>query len=284
MDINDLKAEYKISKFYIQRAKRLLPLSYLVAILVVGMHILTTKEDNFHYLTSLLFILFYIPNFYSGDWFFGYSDLPKPLDHYWSLGVEEQFYFAWPLILFLILKKSVNGQIRILTILIGIFMVAHWIPPFFGIGGQSLPTTYADLLLMGALISLLRRYFKFNLKLSNLNATLCLIILFFVLLRFPTEAVFFQGKYPRPLYYLYQLSLVGGVFLLSLRIGLKHQILRFIGNISYGIYLIHKPLLYFAQKYLVNTQGVIVATVVLSIGLAWISYRYFESRFYKRSY
>lgn len=283
MDNNDLQTKYKISHFYIQRAKRLLPLSYFIAILVVGVQVLIFKEDSFQYLTSLLFIIFYIPNFYSGEWFFGYKDLPEPLSHYWSLGIEEQFYFVWPLVLFFILKRDINRQLQIFAMLIGVFVVAHWVPPLFGIGGQSLPTTYADLLLIGGLLCLLHRYFHFYLRFSTIHGILVLVGLFLILLFFPTEEVFFQGKYPLPMFYLYQVSLVSSIFIFSLCIGIDFPVLQFLGKISYGIYLIHNPLLIFTQEYWFGNQGIIVATILSSIGLAWISQKYFESRFYRKS-
>ena len=283
IQINNQRVRHIISSFYVQRAKRLIPLSYFVAITVTTIQLFIVQEEQFHYLTSLIFILFYVPNLYSGEWFYGFSDLPNPLDHYWSLGVEEQFYLVWPLVLLLILRRSIESQLKIVTLILTFFVLAHWIPPIFGIGGQSLPTTYFDLMLVGSALALLRRHFYFQIRVSTELAKLCLISLFIVALYFPTKEVFFQGTHPHPLYYVFQLFLVSGIFISSLRVGIKHRALQFIGNISYGIYLIHDPLLYYSQKYLLDNSVISALCIVTSIFLAWLSNKYFESRIYKRS-
>lgn len=282
-EINSRSVRRTISLFYIQRAKRLLPLSYLMAISVTVIQLFASQEEWFHYVSSLIFITFYIPNLYSGEWFYGFSDLPKPLGHYWSLGVEEQFYFVWPIMLVLILRRTRNSQIKVINIMLAFFIFAHWIPPIFGVGGQSLPTTYFDLLLVGALLALLRRYFRFQVIIPTKLAVFGLISLFIVSFYFPTEEIFFRETHPNPLFYVFQLCLVSGIFLSSLSFGINYKILQFIGNISYGIYLIHNPLLYFTKKYLNDEFYVSAPCIALSILLAWLSNKHFESRIYKRS-
>ena len=89
----------RLSRFYIRRARRLLPAVVLVlaAVLVVGKTYdavtqLAWRQDS---VATLLYIANW--HFISADasYFNEFSD-PSPLRHMWSLAIEEQFYLVWP--------------------------------------------------------------------------------------------------------------------------------------------------------------------------------------------
>lgn len=95
----------RLRNFYGARARRLLPASALVGIVtIVGsafllppLQVKTTAIDA---ITSAL----YVSNYWfisSGINYFGKQSVlsPSPFQHYWSLGVEEQFYIVWPLLI-----------------------------------------------------------------------------------------------------------------------------------------------------------------------------------------
>jgi peptidoglycan/LPS O-acetylase OafA/YrhL len=103
-----------IANFYRRRVRRLMP----AALVVIGATVLTahfafnatrfatTRTDglwsavfwaNWHFASA-------------GTDYFAASAPPSPLQHYWSLSVEEQFYVVWPVALFLLGLAVVRGQ------------------------------------------------------------------------------------------------------------------------------------------------------------------------------
>ncbi|HEY3810207.1 MAG TPA: acyltransferase family protein, partial [Acidimicrobiales bacterium] len=90
--------------FYGRRARRLLPASVLVVVVtaVAARHWLpplqtpAVAKDG---LTSALYVANYRFAFAHTS-YLNAATPPSPFQHYWSLGVEEQFYLLWPLLLF----------------------------------------------------------------------------------------------------------------------------------------------------------------------------------------
>ena len=92
----------RLSAFWIRRARRLLPALLVLLVVVVLVY---RAESESHALSLLrgdaLTALAYVANWrmiYRGDDYFTQTSAPSPLQHTWSLGIEEQFYLLWPLI------------------------------------------------------------------------------------------------------------------------------------------------------------------------------------------
>jgi peptidoglycan/LPS O-acetylase OafA/YrhL len=87
-----------------------------------------------------------------------YSDLTAPLSHTWSLGVEEQFYLAWPLLFLLFLRhttaRKVLAWVAALCVLPLLWRLALW-DPTAAHRIYNGPDTRADQLLIGALLAVL---------------------------------------------------------------------------------------------------------------------------------
>ncbi|WP_405622776.1 acyltransferase family protein [Streptomyces sp. NBC_00076] len=85
-----------------------------------------------------------------------YSDLTAPLSHTWSLGVEEQFYLAWPLVLLVLLRnataRTVLGWVAALCVLPVLWRMMLW-DPTAAHRIYNGPDTRADQLLVGALLA-----------------------------------------------------------------------------------------------------------------------------------
>jgi peptidoglycan/LPS O-acetylase OafA/YrhL len=88
--------------FYVRRAFRILPAAYIY-IAIIG--ILQWKNLR---LSDYLTAIFYVRNFTDGAFAFG---------HLWSLSVEEQFYFLWPVLLLLFFRRRIT--IALIGIAIG---------------------------------------------------------------------------------------------------------------------------------------------------------------------
>lgn len=92
--------QVRLREFWARRALRLVPALVAVLLVMVPLVLLLSPDDHWARIRDQgLATLFYV-----GNWHHMFPDdvawlyLPLPLDHTWSLAVEEQFYAAWPLI------------------------------------------------------------------------------------------------------------------------------------------------------------------------------------------
>ncbi|WP_232677502.1 acyltransferase family protein [Nocardioides sp. R-C-SC26] len=89
--------------FYARRARRILPAATLVTVVTLAASVLwISVVDALEVVKDALWATFFAANVRFaavGTDYFAQEDGPSPLQHYWSLAVEEQFYLVWPLVL-----------------------------------------------------------------------------------------------------------------------------------------------------------------------------------------
>ncbi|OZD58419.1 hypothetical protein CH263_24480 [Rhodococcus sp. 06-1059B-a] len=99
-----------ISNFYRRRARRILPVSLLVlGTTVTASYVLLLTSRFEDVVGDAWWSLFFMVNWHFeavGTDYFQSALPPSPLQHYWSLAVEEQFYLVWPLLIVALLMAT----------------------------------------------------------------------------------------------------------------------------------------------------------------------------------
>lgn len=122
-------------QFYQRRIKRILPASTLalVATVIVAFIVFPGARAWSTFWDGVWAMLF-VGNWRfaaSGTDYFAAEDGVSPLQHYWSLGVEEQFYFVWPWIMLLALvvvarrRPRINARV-VASVVIGVLSLASF--------------------------------------------------------------------------------------------------------------------------------------------------------------
>jgi peptidoglycan/LPS O-acetylase OafA/YrhL len=278
------KDKFSYLDFYSRRIRRIFPaLAIILAFsLVVGWFVFLPREYAMlgrHVAAGAAFIANLI--FWSEAGYFDLASHTKPLLHLWSLGIEEQFYFLYPLILPIIWK--VRGH-RIL--LLSVLTACSFALSIYFVGTDKSAAFYSPItrfweLSIGGLVAMSQynnQTRKSCLTLAVHNyvsiAGAGLIVTGLVLV---TSRSTFPGWWALfPVIGTTLLLWSGSATYIS-RI-LSNRLLVGIGLISYPLYLWHWPLLTFAHSWLGEHPSRIVraAIVGLSVLLAWLTYRLIE--------
>lgn len=265
--------------FLLRRALRILPLYYLVVVLfaIIAPHFSTTKwfsEYQIFFWTHTSNFLFLNKGFF------------RPLGHFWSLAIEEQFYLIWPFFVLYLKSKQLIGVSAIL-IIISILIRSIWSEnPFISYG---MPLAHLDGLLIGSVISAALRTDKTHLFTTNIN-----YIFIFCGLAFATFIAYgFYSKselHSNPLSITVASFFFGCVLIRCLGCGwmakmFSNSILVYFGKYSYGIYIFNSLFYHFANWVGVDkcngNQKLFFYTLVLLLTLfvSYMSYNFFEIKF-----
>jgi len=286
------RARYFLS-FYIRRALRLFPVFYGVAALLL----IVTPFFHLHWRPLQAWYLFYAANFLQLHDFSLSFVGPFKLMHLWSLALEEQFYFVWPLVVLLVRDRlslvKVAIGIAIVAPLLRIALVNLHVPAL--VIYYQLPTRMDGFAVGGALALLVRDHDLAVLaKPSKVIFPVCVSILLGLALA--RGSLRFDDPWMIQVGYSTLAIMFGSLLILALQSeGLVPRVfhwsvLRFFGLISYGFYVYHE-LIHDLTKPIYNTYvnhlhslaiaGVLYTASVLAIvtGLSFLSYRYFEAPF-----
>src|SRR3984957_12404973 len=160
----DRAGRLNLKDFWSRRARRLLPALALMLVVVTAAATVIEPGQGASLRQSLLAAVTYTSNWYQilhhVSYFatLGLFTAPPPLDHLWSLAIEEQFYLIWPVLLWLIILRLNGRRARVTATLILAALSALAMALEYSPGDPSLvyygTDTHASALLIGAALAL----------------------------------------------------------------------------------------------------------------------------------
>ena len=276
------KQSFSFNQFYQRRIRRIFPslLLVLIACLFFGWFSLFADEYEQlgkHIVAGSTFISNLV--LWSESSYFDIAAEKKPLLHLWSLGIEEQFYFFWPIFCWLFWKFRAHYLWIVLAITIFSFGLNAWLIDIDGVATFYSPITRFWELLVGAFLAYvvlfnpesLERVKRFNNTFSILG-----LVLIIVSISVFTKDLAFPGWWAAlPVLGVFLLIMAGPDTWVSKKI-LSNKVLVWFGLISFPLYLWHWPLLTFVRLLSDSPRYLIIGSIISSIFLAWLSYRYVE--------
>ena len=296
--LNSLESKHYIRNFFGKRILRIFPLYYLclVIFIVILPSFSPYKSELQYYVENQAWFWFYLQNWLLS---FNFPRTNTVLNHFWSLGVEEQFYLVWPFII-LWLRKPKKLLVFILVILL-LLLVGRsvvWMCRFPHLNYTTLYTfTRIDGICIGCIIALLH---KINYNFLRNNIAIIVIALavmnfgFYFLSRtgdFPYLAFAGYTTFAALFGLLVHEAVTGDTKIIN--VIFRNPILKFFGVISYGFYVFHWPVYsitqpemhrFFLTIQLTETMSRLVASVIatlIALILSIISYYALEINFLK---
>jgi peptidoglycan/LPS O-acetylase OafA/YrhL len=299
-----------LARFWGHRVRRLVPalLVMLVGIALYG-YFLAPSDTLGQLRGDALATLFYVNNWHQisgSQGYFAALNTPRPLLHTWSLSIEEQFYLVWPLLVLGILRWSRSLRTLLVVTVAGAVASAVAMAVVYGNGsGESRAyygtDTRAQALLIGAALAIvlahplprrrtgpvpttsLIRSFALSrtarLGLAGVGVVGLAAVLVLSTADDSTTAWIYRGGFT--LVALATAAIIACVALVpdgSLSRALSLRPVRYVGAISYGLYLYHWPIFVVVDHARTGLVGwpLFVVRVALSFAVAVASFHFLE--------
>lgn len=273
------KTEHSFFKtFYARRLLRIFPLYYLF--LVIYYFVLPPLTHNaFIPFNKQWYFWVYLQNFaYTFNW-----NVAGP-NHFWSLAVEEHFYFIWPvLVYFLSVKKIMHAAV----VLIAVSFITRLVLLNAGYGVFYFTFTNLDALAAGALLAVKEKRHglaSFSVKKFSLTLVLVFIptIVIWVFTGGKSLAIVQALKFPLLafVYYCFIGLVIAAGESTGIKLLFKNRPMLYAGKISYGLYVYHPLIFIYYTAY--YTTGSFVADMLIcfiaAFAVASVSYYLFEAK------
>ncbi|HIW07037.1 MAG TPA: acyltransferase [Candidatus Ignatzschineria merdigallinarum] len=281
------QGSFSFKNFYTRRIKRILPLFFTVLIptIIVASFLLLPNDYEQFWRSARYAIQFRANRAFMGDNYFDVATEEKPLLHLWSLAIEEQFYFIFPLACWLTYKvfqgKNNKRFYYFLIIIAGIIIstiLAEYSFLHRANDSYYMLRNRAAELLIGCGLALFP--FQITKKMKSSLGAIGIILLILCLILFdPTTSI--------PGVYVLLPTIAAALFILDdSQSGYKKLFtikpIRLIGLWSFSIYLWHWPILAF-MRYVQQSSLLpitwIVSAVLMTFFLSILSYYFIENTF-----
>ena len=277
-----------LTAFYARRVRRLLPAAVVaLACTLVASFIVLAPLDRASVALDAAAAALSVGNIRfamaEGDYFASIAS-PSPLLHFWSLAVEEQFYFVWPA---LVLVASRGHRPRLgagiaLVVVLAVSLAANIVVSGTAVNWAfySLPTR-AWQLSLGGLIAVAAA------PLARVPLPLTTALGWIALPAIVGAAMVFDGSLAYPGAWALVPTLAAAALIVGGRNAygpgrlLALPPIRFLGRISYSLYLWHWPVLVLPLIALEAEPPAAMRAVLVAVavGAAWLSWRYVEEPF-----
>ena len=275
-----LKPDY-FSRFYRRRARRILVPYYLLLVLSSVLFGVTWMKQWYWY----IFFASNVPSAF-------HSVTHQSLDVLWSLAVEEQFYLIWPIaILFL----SETALVWLAIMLIGLAPLLRGFATSFVSSSApiyNLMPFRMDLLAAGALVAILFRRSPAQIReLPFLGPTLvaCAAGALVSLSHFASFRTSANIQFNNVVLFSFTLSIAVGLLLWALQgkglfpAILRLRVLRFVGQISYSMYLVHVCFILLAERWFSSRWAVFALALCATLVYSTVSWFVIEKRLLHRT-
>jgi peptidoglycan/LPS O-acetylase OafA/YrhL len=274
-----------LAGFYKRRTLRIFPAFYVYWSLLIVYLLVGAKPLNWpHAISSFT----YTSNYYNAI----HGDLNDGFSHTWSLAIEEQFYLLWPLI-FLFLRRRIARAGIVLAVLIGLVWIYRGILCYVFNVDQgyiySAFDTRLDELLVGCLVAILIRQGQLSSFWRAITAhTLLPLVTIGLLLVSIYVGNAYVDRY-RDVFGFAIEPLLVAVLLVQLIVlspsrlwaWTEWWVLKFLGRISYSLYLYQQVVLYPVKKLMSSFPTVLqlIAAILATITVGALSYYAIELPF-----
>jgi peptidoglycan/LPS O-acetylase OafA/YrhL len=302
---NIQRNSFSFIEFYSRRIRRIFPALFIVLTACFAFGWFALFDDEFKQLGKhIAGGAWFISNFvlWNESGYFDNAASTKPLLHLWSLGIEEQFYIVWPLLLWAASKKKLNWFAIISTIVAVSFALNLYSAHYNAIADFYSPQTRFWELLVGSVLAYaalskqktsvffdqiaadaIRHIIPIQAKIQN-NVVLrnCVSSLGILAVVASVMLITDDKRYPGAWALLPTLG-TAMLIVAGTQTWINHRILAnpvfvWFGLISYPLYLWHWPLLTFTRIFENETpKGVIrLEVIIISIVLSWMTFRLVE--------
>ncbi|RCS58819.1 acyltransferase family protein [Microbacterium sp. JB110] len=283
----DKTGTVSISQFYVRRARRILPAATFVTVCILIYAALALPTARLGQNTQdSVWSAFFLSNwgFAASDTDYFSTNAPSFFQHFWSLAVEEQFYLLWPLLVLALVPRIrkrtfalVAGGLLVVSLGWSIFYTAHDAAPAY----FNTPARAYELMVGAILACVIAGPLRSRWR--HLAGFAGIALIMYAALTF-NEATPFPGS-------LALIPVVGTALLLAAgpdtftgRV-LSWRPLRYIGDISFSLYLWHWPVALGVQQVMPHTAPFLQQaglTIGISVALAALTFHFVERPFQRK--